>query len=138
MLESSKDILYLVISFCVLWVTVFLCWMFYYVTKILRNASQIAEEFRMRLQSLTDATNYIKGKLEHISGLLALATGGVTGLAKRYATKKANEWINKGSEKMNDAAKEAVDKAVEATAKKMKNVSKKISAKGGPAYGGKK
>jgi len=125
-IETSKDILYLVISFCVLWITVFLCWMFYYVTRILRNTNQIVEEFRMRLQKLTEAIEYIRGKVEHMSGLMTMATSGVTGVVKNFVSKKAKEWIDKGTEKFDETAKEAVDTAVEATAKKMKKVTKKL------------
>lgn len=126
MIETSKDILYLVISFCVLWVTVFLCWMFYYVTKILKNTNQIVEEFRMRLQTLTEAINYIRGKVENISSLMTLATEGVGGFAKKFVTKKAKDWMDSSSTRVNDAAKDAVEKAVEATARKMKKMASKI------------
>ena len=126
LIETSKDILYLVISFCVLWVTVFLCWMFYYVTRILKNANQIVEEFRMRLQILTDTINYIRGKVEHISGLMTLATDGVGGLVKRVVTKKAQDWMRGSATKFDESAKMAVEKAVEATAKKMKKVASKM------------
>lgn len=125
-LETSQDILYLVISFCVLWVTVFLCWMFYYAMRILRNASQIVEEFRMRLQALTDAINYIRGKVENISSLMSIASEGVTGMVKNMVTKKAKEWVSRGSSKFDATAKEAVDRAVEATAKKMRKTAKKV------------
>lgn len=126
MIETSKDILYLVIAFCILWVTVFLCWVFYYIVKILKNANQIAEEFRSRLRLLTEAINYVRGKVENIYSLLSLAGGGVAGMVKGVVTKKAQEWINRGSTKMNLAAKEAVGKAVDATAKQMKKVAKKV------------
>jgi hypothetical protein len=125
-IENSKDILYLVISFCVLWVTVFFCWLLYYVMRLVRNANQIVEEFRMRLQALTDTINYIRGKVEHISGLMTLATDGVGGLVRKVVTKKAKDWMDSGSSKMNDAAKDAVEKAVDATAKKMKKMTSKI------------
>ncbi len=124
--ESSKDILYLVISFCVLWVTVFLCWMFYYVMRILRSTNQIVEEFRMRLQALTDTINYIRNKVEHISGLLTFATEGVGGLVKKVVTKKAEAWMHRGVEKFDETAKVAVEKAVEATAKKMQKITTKV------------
>lgn len=126
MFETSKDILYLVISFCVLWVTVFLCWTFYYVMRILRNANQIVEEFRVRLQALTEAISYIRGKVEHISGLLTLASGGVGSLIKKVVTKKAEDWVDGSSDRFNDAAKDAVHQAVAATAKKMKKVVAKV------------
>ncbi len=126
MIETSKDILFLVIAFCVLWITVFMCWMFYYVTRILKNANAIAEEFRSRLQMLTEAINYVRGKVENIHSILNMAGGGMAGAVKDMVGKKAKDWINKGSNKMNSAAKDAVDKAVQATAKKMKKVAKKF------------
>lgn len=126
MIETSKDILYLVIAFCVLWVTVFLCWMFYYVTRILKNANAIAEEFRSRLQILTEAIHYVRGKIDNIHSLLNMAGGGMAGMVKDMVNKKAKDWINKGSNKMNSAAKDAVAKAVEATAKTMKKTAKKL------------
>lgn len=126
MIETSKDILYLVIAFCVLWITVFLCWMFYYVTRILKNANEIAEEFRSRLQILTEAMNYVRGKVENIHSLLNMTGSGMAGMVKNMVNKKAKDWINKGSDKMNSAAKDAVAKAVQATAKKMKTAAKKL------------
>lgn len=126
MIDTSKDILFLVIAFCVLWITVFLCWMFYYVTRILKNANEIAEEFRSRLQILTEAINYVRGKVENIHSLLNMAGGGMAGAMKDMVTKKAKDWMSKGSGKMNSAAKDAVAKAVEATAKKMKKVAKNL------------
>lgn len=126
MFDTSKDILYLVIAFCVLWVTVFLCWMFFYVTRILKNANAIAEEFRSRLQMLTEAIQYVRGKVENIHNLLNLAGGGVAGMIKNVVSRKAKEWVNRGSAKVNTAAKDAVDKAVAATAKKMGKMAKKL------------
>lgn len=126
LVESSKDILYLVIALCILWVTVFLCWVFYYVMRLLRNVSEIVEEFRLRLQALTDAINYIRDRVEHISDFVTVASSGVGGFVKKVVTKKANQWLDKNSAGLNDAAKDAVDKAVEATAKKMKKAAAKL------------
>lgn len=125
-IESSKDILYLVISFCVLWITVFLCWMLYYVMRLLRNANRIVEEFRTRLQALTEAINYIRGKVEHISSIMTMAGEGVTGLVSKVVAKKAKEWMSDRSDNFNDVAKSAVDRAVEATAKTMRKTASKI------------
>jgi hypothetical protein len=126
MIESSKDILYLVIAFCVLWVTVFLCWMMYYMMRILKNANQIVEEFRTRLQILTEAIDYLRGKVESIHSLLGMASGGMAGAVKNMVTSKAKEWMDKSTDKINNAAKDAVDKAVQATADKMKKTAKNL------------
>jgi hypothetical protein len=126
MLVSTKDILYLVISFCIIWATFFLCWTFYYLMRLLRNANTIVEEFRVRLQTLSEAIDYIRGKVENISSLMTLAGSGVTGFVKRAAEKKAKKWIDDSSDEFNDVAKEAVDAAFNATARNMKKVAKKI------------
>ena len=119
MLET-KDLLYLVISFCIVWITVFLCWTFYYVMRLLRNANQIAEEFRGRLQILTETINYVRGKVEHMSGLMTLLSGGLSEYLKKTVTKKAKQWVDDSADKFDETAKDAVEKAVEATARKMK------------------
>jgi hypothetical protein len=124
MFNNSKDILFLVISFCVLWVTFFLCWTFYHFMRLIRNVNEIVEEFRVRLQTLLEAVNYIRGKVEHMSGLITLLTDGATGLAKKFVIKKASSWLGDSAEKFNESAKEAVAKAVEETAKKMKKKAK--------------
>jgi hypothetical protein len=96
--------------------------MFYYVAKLLRNANQIVEEFRVRLQTLTDAINSIRSKVEVMHNLFTVATSGVGGLVKRAVARKAKEWVDTGTDNFNDVAKNAVDKAIKATAKKMKKV----------------
>ena len=101
---TTKDILYLVISFCIIWVTVFICWMFYYLTRLLRNANTIVEEFRVRLQTLSEAIDYIRGKVENMSSLMTLARSGVTGFVKNMAEKKARKWMEEGAERFNETA----------------------------------
>ncbi len=124
--DSSKDILFIVIAVCIGWVTIFLCWMLYYVTKILKNTSQIIEEFRTRLQGLLDAVNYVRDKVENMSNILTMITSGVGGMVQRVVTKKAEEWASNQSEEFDEAAKDAVHKAVKATADKMKRFTKKV------------
>lgn len=126
MFETSRDILNIIISFSILLVSVFVCWAFYYVMRLLRNANTIIEEFRVRLETLTDAINQMRGKVDQISGLITLAQGGVTGFVKRVVTKNANRWLDSTSEDLNDAAKKAVNKAVNETAKTIKKATSKI------------
>ena len=123
---GSKDILYLVIAFCIIWVTVFLCWMFYYVTRLLRNANRVVEEFRARIQSLTEAVHHLRSKVDFVHNIISAAGIGVGNTVKNMVSKTAKEYINKGTDKLDSAAKDAVDKAVEATAKGMKKMAKKM------------
>lgn len=126
MIENSKDILYIVISFCVLWVTVFLCWVFYYIGRTLKNVNKIVEEFRLRLQTLSDAIGFIHEKVDDISEVMKTVFRGAGVVVKDMVKAKARAWMEKQSGRFNESAKEAVDKAVEATASKMKGMAKKV------------
>ena len=126
MFENSKDILYIVISFCILWATVFLCWMFYYAGKILKNTSQIIEEFRVRLQALAEAIGYIQEKIEYLSLGMSSVFKGVGATMTNAVIKKATAWAEKKTSDFSGPAKEAVDRAVEMTAERMRKMAKKI------------
>jgi hypothetical protein len=75
---------------------------------------------------LTETINYIRGKVEHISGLATIASGGVTELVKNLVSRKAKQWIDDGVDNFDEAAKDAVDRAVTATAAGMKKAVKRI------------
>ena len=134
MLNSSKDILYLVISFCIIWVTVFLCWMFYYLMRIFKDTSKIVEEFRVRLQSLTEMIKGISEKVEKVYGIVNLVSNGVGNFMNRKSRKREEnedddeekETFKEKTHRYEEAAKDAVDRAVEATADKMRKIAKKI------------
>lgn len=126
MLENSKDILYIVISFCIIWVTVFLCYVFYYVARILRNVNTIVEEFRLRLQRITDTINSIQEKVEGIAGIIGMAKETAGGMVKNFITKKARNFMDDKMDDFGDVAKDAVDRAMEAAQKKVKKVAKRM------------
>ena len=126
MLDTSRDILYLVISFCIIWITVFLCWSLYHFGRILKNANEVVEEFRMRIDALASAIDFVRHRIEQISELMTLITKGVGGYVKTAATKKAKEFFNDATDDMNDITREAVKRATSAVAKKMKKTAKKI------------
>ena len=126
MLENSKDILYIVISFCIIWLTAFLCYTFYYAARILKNVNSIVEEFRLRLQRITETINYIQDKVESISSLLGMAGETAGGFVKSFINKKAKGYMNDKMDDFGDIAKEAVDRAVNSAGQKMKKVAKKM------------
>lgn len=125
MFSSSKDILYLVLAFCILWVSGFLCWLLYYAVRILKDTSKIVEEFRVRLQNLSELVKTISDKIESVYEMVS-SFSGVTGFFKKMMHKKTDEWVEEGAEKVHDVAKNVVDRAVEATAEKMRRTARKI------------
>ena len=86
-LESSKDILFLVLAFCALWFTLFVCWALWYVIKMLRDASA--------------AVNEVRDKLEHSASYLGVVASGVKILI---------DVLHKNKEKVADKAEEAASR----------------------------
>lgn len=69
-LESSKDILYIVIAFCVVWLTIFLCWFVYSLVRILREVNHTMRDARHVLEVLDRFLNFVKDKVEKSSSYL--------------------------------------------------------------------
>lgn len=72
MLETSKDLLFVVIAFCILWFTVFVCWALYYMISILRNASKMTISIRQKLEVVDKILKLVKDKLEKGSSHMAM------------------------------------------------------------------
>lgn len=77
MLESSKDLLNVVIAFSILWFTVFLCWGMYYFISILRNANRVTTSIRQKLEVVDNILVLVKDKLEKGSNTAAVITDSV-------------------------------------------------------------
>lgn len=62
MIGDAKDVLYLVLAFCVLWFTIFVCWLLYYFISIMREMRGTVRDFRGRLAQIGSALDEIKEK----------------------------------------------------------------------------
>ena len=63
MFNTTQDIFYLVLSFCVLWFTVFLCWFLYYLIKTIKQANEIVVDVREQLAKITGLLGLLKSKM---------------------------------------------------------------------------
>ena len=72
MILSTKDILYIVIAFCILWLTIFLSWAVYYFAMILREAQKIIFDVRKKIELVDSLIKTLKEKLEHTSSYMKL------------------------------------------------------------------
>lgn len=90
MLSSSQDLLYVVLSLCILWFTVFLCWLLYQAARVLRNANDIIENITHKLEMITDAIEFIRRKVDSLSSSMGTVTGMVVTLAEKFIVNKMN------------------------------------------------
>ncbi len=88
MLETSKDLLNLVIAFCVLLFTVFLVWIMYYLVIILKNAQQLVAGIKKKFDILDEILKTVKEKIENTSSYLALLAEGLKQLLHFFKERK--------------------------------------------------
>lgn len=89
MLETSKDVLYIVLSLCALWLTVFLCWVIYYVAMLLKQAYDFTKGARQTLVKFEALIDSAKGKLERSGSHLMLLVESVGQLAQFVIKRRA-------------------------------------------------
>jgi len=93
MLETSKDLLYLVISFAILWITIFICWVIYYIAMILRECKLMVKDVKDKIALFEKVLLSFKERLGKSSVYLKLMTDTLTNVMefvkeKRKITKK--------------------------------------------------
>lgn len=88
MLETSKDLLFVVIAFAILWFTVFVCWALYYVIVMLRNVSKITISIREKMEVVDKILKLVKDKLEKGSSNMAMISDTAIKLAGFFMEKQ--------------------------------------------------
>lgn len=88
MIESSKDILYVVLAFAALWVAIFLCWTLYYVGRLIKNANEVLEEVREYGGRLDEAVRVIRDRMESVAGGMSVVATGITKVVGKAIEKK--------------------------------------------------
>jgi predicted PurR-regulated permease PerM len=82
MLETSRDLLNIVIAASIFLFTVFVCWAIYYFAQILRQTFKIISEMRGRLQKIDEFIKMLKDKIDHSTSYLLLIGEGVKKLVE--------------------------------------------------------
>lgn len=95
MIESSKDILYLVIAISIAILTVFFVWSLYYIAMILKRAHQAVEEVqdlivkvRERVEQLESLIKHVEEKITSTASYLPLVVKGLTELIGYFKKKR--------------------------------------------------
>jgi len=70
MFSNGKDLLFIVIAFCILWLTAFACWALYYIAMILKG-------IKGKSDKADEILSAIKSKIERPSALFPLLIEGI-------------------------------------------------------------
>jgi len=91
MLETSKDVLYIVLSFCLLWLTAFLCWALYYLTQLLKQSNELVTETREKLDEFFAYLDELKERLSSGLKVAGLIVDALKSVAKHLGGRKKKE-----------------------------------------------
>jgi hypothetical protein len=73
MLETSKDLLYVTLAFCLLWLTIFLSWLTYYFISIMRDVSRLTGRITSIVERVDGITRTIHEKFESGAATFSVA-----------------------------------------------------------------
>ena len=63
MLDTTQDILFLVLSICILLLSGFLTWVLFYLGSILRQSNEMITEFRQKMEELAETIDDLKERV---------------------------------------------------------------------------
>ena len=91
MFETSKDLLFIVLAFSILWLTIFVSWTIYYVAMILKQINGTMKKFTGVLEKIDALTDYIKEKLDKSSNYLAILLTGAKQVMDYFGNREEGE-----------------------------------------------
>ncbi len=91
LIANSQDILYLVLAFCILWITVFLAWLMYYGIQAVRQVYQTVSQIKAKIDAVDEVIRLVKEKLTSSSSYLTLIVGGVKKVVELLGEREAKK-----------------------------------------------
>ena len=81
-INYSKDILYLVLAVCALWLTFFLTWLIYYLVTAARQLHQAAQIIKKQIEDVAGVIKKIKLAVELPTSIFGLVIEGLKKIAE--------------------------------------------------------
>ena len=88
MFETSKDLLFVVLSLSIFWFTIFLCWLLYQAARTLRNINRISEMLIEKLELISEAVTFMRDKVDHLSSKMGVVSSMLSGLVEKFIVGK--------------------------------------------------
>ncbi len=95
MIETSKDILYIVISVSIVFLTFFTVWGMYYIVMMLRETKEMITDVRSRIELVEKVLIAFKERLEHTSSHMKLLVETAINVAEYFKDRKTEKKTKK-------------------------------------------
>ncbi len=106
MLETSKDILNIVLAISVFGISFFIAWSLYYLVMILRQAFKAVKELKARMDKIDETITAFKNKIESSSSYLLFLGEGVKKLVEVMRSRESRKDENKNKDEEKDEDEE--------------------------------
>ncbi len=94
LINTSQDLLLVIIAFSILGLTIFLAWFIYYLAMIMRQAYFTIKEMRDRIKKVDQILNAVKEKIDHSTSYLLIIGEGIKKLVELVKERSEN-WEKK-------------------------------------------
>lgn len=103
-IESSKDLLFVVLAFSILWVTIFLSWLLYYAMAIVRDTEHLVKQIRGAVEKVDELAHSAHEKMERSAASFTLVSQAIKelvvwGIQERTKKKVAKKTTSKRKKK---------------------------------------
>ncbi|MEK7166869.1 MAG: hypothetical protein AAB732_00415 [Patescibacteria group bacterium] len=88
MIQTSQDLLFIVLAFCILWITILLCWGLYYLVVMLKNTYKITKNVNQKIEAFGELIENLKSKVSSMSAFLTLFSHGLSALIDHIKDKR--------------------------------------------------
>ncbi|NQU77091.1 hypothetical protein HQ544_00145 [Candidatus Falkowbacteria bacterium] len=82
--ETSKDLLFVVIAFCILWVTIFVCWILYYMIMTAKRVNDTVKATKDKIDKIGELIELLKTKINEGASYVGAMVEGVIKLSEYF------------------------------------------------------
>jgi len=105
LLTYSREIFYIVLSFCILWVSVFLIWFVYYLIATIRDIRKVTRDAKNIVAKIHGVVDLLKSKVEFGANYLSLFIDGFNRVKDAVQSEDPNKKTKKTSAKTEKKSK---------------------------------
>ena len=74
---GTQDILFVVLAFCALWFTAFICWLLYQVAMLIKRLHGLVDDVKVKLSELEEGISSMRRKFDGNIALISSIADGV-------------------------------------------------------------
>ena len=90
MLDSSKDLLFIVLAICAIAFTTCACWLLYYFIAMVKDVYQITKGIKKKIDLVDDILKTIKEKINSTASYVGLIFGSLEKLVSYFQQRKTD------------------------------------------------